>query len=285
MKSYQSVLEKIKSEITHHRSDLSPETVVKILKDAQDLNEGFLEYLPQILAEETLPRQTFSGKSFSQFPLTLFNHEGYNLDLYFWKGSHTSIHDHHFSGAFKILKGAYHQLTYSFEGRISPLPTLTIGELTQIKTETLRYPDVRPIDQGRNFIHMTHHGSSECVTACLRSELNTGDIHSYFPPSIRITSGKMTFKDSKLMDYLNYLVVNENASVERVSKVLEEFSEGFLLQLVFGFNLPSWINKTGFQEVGQKLLASRFGTEKWFEEIPKALRASTIFRKKLSLLS
>lgn len=285
VKHYQDVVAKIKQKI----SDIPTEAdevdgLIDILKTTEDLNENLIEQLPEILREYPLPRQTFNGQDFSQFPLTLLNHEGFNLDLYFWNNANTSIHDHNFSGAFKVLKGIYFQSTFRFEEIPPKTDWVSQGELIKIKSEKLMAGDVVGIKRGSDFIHYTHHLEGECVTACLRTEARTGPIHSFFPPSLKFKSVPFNLKEIKMLDYIRFLALNLSEKRETIRALMGDFSSSSVCQIVFAYNIPEWLNRNELREVALDVLKDRHQKDSWFKEIVPCLEKQKIMNMKLGYL-
>jgi hypothetical protein len=284
-KFYQDLILNIKKKISEMQSDVDDiNGPIEILKSTQSLNENLLEELPEILKSQPLARQTFNGQEFSQFPLTLLNHEGYNLDLYFWNKANTCIHDHNFSGAFKVIKGIYFQSTYQFKKIKVHTDWLAEGELNKIKSEKLLAGDVVGIKIGSDFIHETYHIEGECVTACLRSEMRTGPIHTFFPPSLRLMSVPMDFKEMKALDYIKFLSINMSDKTETFLILFSDFSSSALCQIVFGYNTPDWLKRVELRNLAMEVFQERHQKEQWFPEIKKCLERQQIMNMKLSHL-
>ena len=284
-KFYQDLILNIKKKISEMQSDVDDiNGPIEILKSTQSLNENLLEELPEILKSRPLPRQTFDGQNFSQFPLTLLNHEGYNLDLYFWNNANTCIHDHNFSGAFKVIKGIYFQSTFRFENIKVHTDWLAQGELNKIKSEKLVAGDVVGIKRGSDFIHETYHLEGECVTACLRSEKRIGPIHGFYPPSLRLISTPLDLQEIKSLDYIRYLSLNLSEKSETIRTLLNDFSSSGLCQIVFGYNTPDWLKRAELREIALAVLQNRHKDEEWFPEVNRCLERQQIMNMKLSHL-
>lgn len=154
------------------------------------------------------PRQSFPRTEFSDLPLTLWREASYFLDLYIWIRSDTDIHDHHFAGAFRILRGSYLQIEYAFEGPVEALPELQRGVLRSQRNRQLGAGETQEIALGSGFIHQVFHGNVPCVTLCLRSNVTEPHLHSYVFPRWRFahrpwafsTTGKLAAVSRALLD-------------------------------------------------------------------------------------
>jgi hypothetical protein len=284
-KCYQDLILNIKKKIAEIRTDVDDiNGPMEILNSTHMLNENFLDELPEILRDRPMARQTFNGQDFSQFPLTLLNYEGYNLDLYFWNKANTSIHDHNFSGAFKVIKGIYFQTTFRFEKIKVYNDWLAQGDLNKIKSEKLIAGDVIGIKRGSDFIHETYHFEGECVTACLRSEARTGPLHSFFPPSLRLKSVPFDLKEIKMLDYIRFLMLTITENTETIRSLLSDFSNPILCQIIFSYNVPEWLKRVELRSIAMEVLQNRHQNEEWFPEIKRCLERQKIMNTKLGHL-
>ena len=124
--------------------------------------------------------QTFVGTQFSDLPLTLYSNAHFVIDLYYWYNKDTSIHNHHFVGAFKVIHGQSSHVTFKFEEKKNLTPEITEGILTRAKTELLTTGDVRPINFLNDFIHQVIHLEAPTITLCLRSKNSENSALSFF---------------------------------------------------------------------------------------------------------
>jgi hypothetical protein len=279
-KLYQDVLSKIKSDLTL----LSPlpdqtDVLAKILLDCDALNEGLVDEIPSILANLSLGNQTFNGRDFSQFPLTILNHLGY-LDLYFWSDSNTSIHDHNFSGAFKVLKGTYYQNRYSFKHVEDIADWVMRGELSIKKIEQIKPLEVVSIPRGEDFIHLTHHQDGMCVTACLRTENRQGAIHSYFPPGLRLEYRSLSINEAKLVDYLHFLCIDHKRNQTNINETIKALPDFLNWQIEFGFNLPLWLKSPFILESNREILLSKIKSQNHIVFLEKCMKQQKIDQAK-----
>ncbi len=264
-----SILKDLENKLSHLGHDTKE--FCRVLNESTELNKDFTYQVPKLLAELKLPEQTFYGQEFSQFPLTLLSQNGIHLDLYHWMGANTSIHDHHFHGAFKVLRGEYVQRTYEFETAEEPLPGFAVGKLKVKEERTLAEGEVVEIHPGDKFIHETWHPSGECVTACLRIKKTTGELHSYLSPGLKISHEHFELSVSKKLDYIHFLFLNlhENESVIRI--LLGELPDLALLRVTFSLGVPAWALHKTMKEMALKALSERHGTKPWFHHIRSAL--------------
>jgi hypothetical protein len=158
--------------------------------------QEFLKYLGP------LPRQSFTRQEFGELPFTIYRHDKFHIDLYVWNNSETSIHDHHFCGAFKVIKGKSLQLCYQFDQITNVAPHVDWGQLKKIDTRYLNQGDVQEIALGDKFIHQVIHMDFPTVTFILRTPDVLDNLCSYWTSGLRV---KYNFDNSKLMKVLDYL--------------------------------------------------------------------------------
>jgi hypothetical protein len=168
------------------------------------------------------------GRYFGEPPVTLFYCEHFVLDTYFWINSNTDIHDHAFSGAFKVISGETLQSCYHFNPMKTYPDRLALGEMQLLETRLLRsFNEVVPIIPGDKFIHATTHLEKPTVTLCLRTRIDPKcrEQYGYYPTGIRhmnILNYDLPFqmqpvlalrKDSlyskSIIDYLSRLTATE----------------------------------------------------------------------------
>lgn len=128
-----------------------------------------------------LERQSDPSASFGQPPITLFRSEHFYIDALYWLDGTTDIHEHRFSGAFRVLAGSSLHAVYDFADRLEVRPTFHLGSASLREAEALRAGDVRPIRSGHEFIHSLFHLERPSVTVVVRtySDSWTGPQLSY----------------------------------------------------------------------------------------------------------
>lgn len=113
--------------------------------------------------------QNFKGSEFSDLPLTLARGKYCFIDLYFWRRRPTTIHNHHFTGAFQCLYGHNMDSEFTF----TPVKKLTkfhtMGTLKEIDRREVNPGDVIAIHFQDKFIHQNHHHADLTVNLCFRT--------------------------------------------------------------------------------------------------------------------
>jgi len=107
--------------------------------------------------------------NFGQPPLTIFNNKNFVIDIYFWLHHDTSIHDHSFEGAFKVLFGSSLQETFEVNFLKNFASDVATTELKKLSSEFLYIDDVVKITRGENFTHRLIHLEVPTITLCIRS--------------------------------------------------------------------------------------------------------------------
>jgi hypothetical protein len=175
--------------------------------------ESVLQLLNQL---GPLPIQSFPNREFGEIPFTLFRDDFFFLDLYIWNKFETSIHDHHFCGAFKLLAGRSHQHVYEFTESEVIDPLISKGKLTKIRSENLKIGSIQKIEAGDKFIHQVCHLGHPTVTLCVRTTNLLDNLFCYHTSGYRFKYNFNPHKVSKFLDYLDCLKACKNYSREEL---------------------------------------------------------------------
>ena len=81
--------------------------------------------------------------NFSDLPVVLYRCQDFYIEMLIWVVASTSIHQHAFSGAFRVLAGSSVHTEYEFEERDRISSRLLLGETRLRRTELLRRDDIR----------------------------------------------------------------------------------------------------------------------------------------------
>lgn len=146
---------------------------------------GFAD-LANFALDGELPPQADIEASFGQPPLTLYRGELFRIDALFWHTGVPGIHQHAFSGAFRVLAGASLHAAWSFNETHRVCAGLRIGQMRLLRTEVLVAGDTRPIVAGPQFIHCTFHLECPSVTLVVRTDREEEHTpqFSYWPPTL-----------------------------------------------------------------------------------------------------
>ena len=165
-----------------------------------------------------LPAQSFPNREFGEIPFTLFRSDIFFLDLYIWNKFETSIHDHHFCGAFKLLAGRSQQHVYEFTESEVLNPLISKGKLTKIRSENLKIGSTQKIELGDNFIHQVCHLGHPTVTLCLRTTGLLDNLFCYHTSGYRFKYNFNPHRVSKFLDYLDCFKACGNYSSEELKQ-------------------------------------------------------------------
>jgi hypothetical protein len=114
-------------------------------------------------------RQQSPGHTFGDSRFTLYQGGDFIIELNVWQKQTTTIHEHSFSGAFKILDGSALHARYKFASNYKINSDLEQGQLTKVSTDVLMKNDVSNIEIGGEFIHNLVHTSNPTMTLIVRS--------------------------------------------------------------------------------------------------------------------
>ena len=153
------------------QSDRLTEIAAETLDD-HALPEGFdaLSVLARLARGLDLPKQRPASDPFGQPPAMFYRNEDLEIQAITWMEGTTSIHQHGFDGAFRVLCGSSLHVKYSFEPeeRLAE-GHLLAGQLRMEEAEVLRVGDTRPIVSGPGFIHALFHLERPSVTIVVRN--------------------------------------------------------------------------------------------------------------------
>lgn len=188
-------------------SDRFHDHASKLLKSGSILDSFSLEEtLKLALKIDEHAAQNFKSFEFSDLPLTLSRGEFCFIDLYFWRRRPTTIHNHHFSGAFMSLLGKNVDLEFSF----SPVQKIgsfhELGELKLSREMIVRPGDVVSIAPLNGFIHQNHHQADLTVNLCFRTlDIPGKSLSSYLYSGLRYTKNpQLMNKVERLMRLLRF---------------------------------------------------------------------------------
>lgn len=145
------------------------------IPDPLELVKGALTHMP-------FNSQNHQRGVFADIPFTLVNNDYFSIDVFFWFHAHTSIHDHPFTGAFKVLKGSSRHLTYHFKKCRELEPWLYQGELCLIEQEKIKQGHVQKVNPGFSYIHQVLHQENPTITLIVKSNKKS-QFRDYIYPS------------------------------------------------------------------------------------------------------
>lgn len=122
------------------------------------------------LATYELPRQRDLRASFADPPITVFSGLRFQIDVYFWFESTTSIHQHSFCGAFQVLEGSSIHSWYTFNKERALNAFAETGSLDLKTCGLLEKGDVQEIVGGRAYIHSLFHLERPSATLIIRTD-------------------------------------------------------------------------------------------------------------------
>lgn len=126
---------------------------------------------------------------FSNLPVTLHVGEGFYLELLVWTRSTTSIHQHGFSGAFRVIAGSSLHTDYRFQMHRRLDDRASVGEVHPSGMRLLRSGDVVPIRSGpEGLTHALFHLDNPSVTLVARTiqDAGAGPQYELFKPGISL---------------------------------------------------------------------------------------------------
>jgi hypothetical protein len=137
---------------------------------------------------------------FSNLPPVVYRCEDFYIELLVWTEATTTIHQHGFSGAFRVLVGSSFHSAYEFTEHERISSRLLLGDTRLKSVEILRTGDVRQIRSGRNgLVHALFHLDRPSVTVVVRngSEPWSHPQYTLEPPHLAYAQDELK-RDSKV---------------------------------------------------------------------------------------
>jgi hypothetical protein len=146
------------------------------------------ELVQWALDVERLPEQYDVEAAFGQPPLNLYADERFVVTALFWLDGTTTVHQHAFSGAFRVLEGSSIHTRFEFSKRHQVCERLLVGGLDASTTEVLELGQVREIAAGSRFIHSLFHLDRPSLTLLARTRHGAAESpqYSYLPPFVAL---------------------------------------------------------------------------------------------------
>ena len=115
---------------------------------------------------------------FSNLPLILYRCPSFYIELLVWTSGTTAIHEHGFSGAFKVVAGSSLHTRYGFSAERRINHRLWLGRVECLGVEYLQQGAIRAIQPGdKGLCHSLFHLDHPSATLVIRTQ----GIHSYLP--------------------------------------------------------------------------------------------------------
>jgi hypothetical protein len=207
--------------------------------------------------------QNFKAGEFSDLPITIARGDACFIDVYFWRRNPTTIHNHHFTGAFQCIRGKNLDSEYRFRRGRALTPFHVLGELTELRTREVNPGDVAAIALQDKFIHQNHHHGELTVNLCFRTPDHPGKNLANF-----LYSGLKFEKDHRVLARARRLyefAVMDTIDVEKLEVTLSDAFNFVLNTYGSGSAHPSVLK---VQKFLQKKIARETGVD-----LAKLLRA------------
>lgn len=177
-----------------------PEIAAAALENFDEIDGVGLETLASFLEDTRLAQQ--AKNPFSDLPLTVFRSRDFYIELLVWSRATTAIHQHGFSGAFRVVRGSSIHTRYRFDARRRISDDFLLGEVRALGSEALAVGSVRQIQPGaEGLIHSLYHLDNPSLSLIIRTSGHSafGPQYSYYPPSLALHRKSMESDDMMLM--------------------------------------------------------------------------------------
>lgn len=216
-------------EVAYHRCNYDAAALPALASELLENFDAATEFDPcsiaTFLASSRVRQQ--SQLAFSDLPLTLYRHREFYIELLVWAKSSTSVHQHGFAGAFKVVQGSSLHSSFAFERQSILNADFMLGEVIPKYTEFLPLGAVRPIFPGdTGLIHSLYHLEQPSMTLVVRSYGHDRYLpqYTFFRPGIALNQFFYE-KDSLLIMLSRLMEVSRSANPLSLLPLLMDYVE------------------------------------------------------------
>ncbi len=247
--------------------DIFPFLSAELLKATQF--PAPLTLIRESLSEMPFHQQNHERGVFADLPFTLIKNEHFSIDLFVWMHAHTSIHDHPFVGAFKILQGSSRHLEYDFS-QVSELESwLHKGQLKVRNDERLNKDFVQQVNLGKSYIHQVLHLERPTVTLIVKSN-RVRDFFDYIYPTYAWADSRPQEDSYKKLclvsSYFHFHYDSDSKNCHSLlEKTFEELPARDLFLMSYNYR-PSYMSSK-FDEALQSLFSQDLKRFYWYNDL------------------
>jgi hypothetical protein len=197
---------------------------------------------------------------FSDLSIRVFDSKEFFIELLVWIDGTTVVHEHAFSGAYRVLQGKSIHSRFSFTPAKRVSRRFSIGQTDFLDAELLSRDDVREIRPGPESLHSLFHLERPSVTLVARTH---GE--SWWTPQAEV------FRPHVAMDHSLPQDQNVLFAVRTIGTLLqhdEERAKSLLLRFIDDFDLPrafalcvAFVVYEALYEAARDLLCERFDAD------------------------
>lgn len=187
-----------------HDEKQFPEIAARALDRPLDLD--FPSLARRICEGAALPEQRRLDQAFGQPAITLHHGERFVIEALCWHSGSPAIHQHAFSGAFRVVTGHSVHSRYSFVEHERLDPRILLGTLQLVGVDLLDHTTVAQIPRGPGLIHSAFHLDNPSMTVVVRTYDASEPEYSYLPPGVAFDPSARSptlHKKLQLLDTLN----------------------------------------------------------------------------------
>lgn len=223
--------------------------------------------LAKWLCENELPGQVNVYNTFGQPPVTVFNNGDFVVDLYFWMHVDTSIHDHSFSGAFKVLAGRSLHEKFNVTSLERFSDDVMKSDVSLVDNKILNQGDSHEIIRGSSFNHRLIHIDAPTVTLCVRTVNDkTSSQWHHFSNGLSIHKKEMSQDVIKSLYYWQYLCLrNDDNAASFIDKKINSWTISQNLNLYEQLSIDQMNLEDELVEYIFNLIGYMYQNEQWFK--------------------
>jgi hypothetical protein len=173
-----------------------------ILKKFDYLDQITEEELLKVCMRRDLPAQYYSTSEFGYFNVTIYSEQGRTIQIYLMNDINTEIHNHPFSGAFRVLRGESLHTKYHFEKECELTADIHTGRLKLIDANVLKSGSTELISE--HLIHQLARIAEVNISLVITQNLKITN-GFFIAPHIFLKNKKLSPNFSRKLNGLSFM--------------------------------------------------------------------------------
>ena len=255
-------------------ADIAAKVLSNASLDSQVNLDAVLDWLVGPASDEQGATATFSD-----LPLLIYRSPEFHVELLLWTSGTTSIHQHGFTGAFRVFAGSSIHSRYKFNLHHRVNSRLQVGDVQLQSIELLRQGDSRAIAAGAGFTHSLFHLDRLTVSIVARTtRAPLAQPHmTLHPPHFAIDAHGLA-RDPVAAQVVRCLLVMKDTGNRDIVQALAEQFPRLDFSRVFQICMKASRALDDYNQQLIELIRHRYG------DLADRLRASQLYEQELQAL-
>jgi hypothetical protein len=250
-----------------------------ILNKFDHLDQITEDELLKLCMRRDLPAQYYATSEFGYFNVTVFSESGYTLQIYLMNDINTEIHNHPFSGVFRILRGESLHTKYKFKPETEVTEFISTGNLDLIDAKVMTVGSTECID--KDLIHQLARIAKTNISLVITKNLKIKN-GFFIGPRLFLKNKILSPNFTRKINALSF-IKSDDLNIE-ISNFLENLD---LYELLTLFSRLPFFRKTENDKLHQIMLkeVTKVLNKKGYEEHLKDYKKLLVKQnKKIALL-